>query len=102
MGDFVHVEDVGRASIMALQKEEIRKVSINIGSGTSFSVNEVAEIIDPGKERKRLPERRNDLPGTLANLDRAKEVLGFQPQKDFPTEIKRQMSWDPNVVDNVN
>eukprot|EP00391_Amoebophrya_sp_Ameob2_P004838 CAMPEP_0179000354 /NCGR_PEP_ID=MMETSP0795-20121207/10622_1 /TAXON_ID=88552 /ORGANISM="Amoebophrya sp., Strain Ameob2" /LENGTH=510 /DNA_ID=CAMNT_0020693335 /DNA_START=84 /DNA_END=1616 /DNA_ORIENTATION=+ len=87
--DFVHVEDVGRACILALENEALRGTSINVGSGRAHTVLEAADVVSPGEERVFLPARRNDLKGTLADTCRAKELLKFETQKVFEVEMRK-------------
>ena len=88
--DFIHVSDVARGLVMAYQNEEARGVTINLGSGDAVSIKEVANMISREKQ-KHVPERPNDLVGTLANTCMAKHLLGFETRKEFRTEMKKQV-----------
>ncbi|CAD7942122.1 unnamed protein product [Amoebophrya sp. A120] len=85
--DFVHVEDVGRACLLALENPSVRGTSINIGSGRTHTILDAAEIVAPGETRRFLPARRNDLKGTLANTCKAKKELKFASAKQFEAEM---------------
>ncbi|CAD7941707.1 unnamed protein product [Amoebophrya sp. A25] len=85
--DFVHVHDVARACLLAMQSEFVRGTSINVGSGRAHSILEAAEIVAPGEERTYLPARRNDLKGTLADTCRARRELRFATEKVFEVEM---------------
>jgi len=88
--DFIHVQDVARACILAYQSD-VRGTSINVGSGVTYSVKDVADIVSPRQEHR--PARRNDLEGTLANTCRAKELLHFDASYDF-TDVMQAMKAD--------
>jgi nucleoside-diphosphate-sugar epimerase len=81
--DFVHVNDVVNALILASESEH-RAVTINIGSGRSYSVKEVADLISP--RQIHLPPRAHDLKGTLADICLAEQLLGYAPLHDFVSE----------------
>ena len=79
--DFVHVSDIARANILAMQDSNIGMGEIiNIGSGKSISVNQLADLI--GGEKKYLPARV-ELRDSLADNKKAKKLLGWKPRIEF-------------------
>lgn len=80
--DFVHVDDLIRANILAMQHPSLRNRVINVGSGSSVSINELADMVDPINQIHVKP-RLNDLRTTLANTCRAKNELQFEVRKPF-------------------
>jgi UDP-glucose 4-epimerase len=81
--DFTFVSDVVRANMMAAMNYDARGV-FNIGTGKNYSINEVADLIG-GKDypREFLPPREGEYPITLANVEKAKRVLGWNPSIGF-------------------
>jgi len=76
--DFTSVRDVVRANILASQSEKVGKgEAINIGSGNNCSINKIAELI--GGEVEYIPARLEPK-HTLANIGKAKELLGWEPE----------------------
>lgn len=75
--DFVHVQDVAAANVLALENG-LDGQPINIGSGESFSIKSLADFISP--KQTHLPPRRIDLKATCADITRAVGVLGWTPQ----------------------
>ena len=86
--DFVYVGDVARAnylaSIMPLQGHEGEV--FNVGSGTNYSIQEIADLISP--EQKYLPKREGEMETTLANIDKIRSVIGWKPEVDVLEWIK--------------
>lgn len=85
--DFVHVTDVARANVLALEGDS-RGLPVNIGSGEMHSVQALADLISPNQTH--LPPRPVDLKATCADIARAKEVLGWEPSislRDGITEM---------------
>ena len=78
--DFVHVSDVVTANILAATstKVNISGGVYNIGSGKNYSVNEIASMIS--RQTKTVPARIGECTSVLADVTRAKEVLGWTPQ----------------------
>ncbi len=86
--DFTHVFDVVRANILAMESKKVgRGEVINIGGGKNHSVNEIAKMI--GGESVHLPARPGEMKDTLADISRAKELLGWQPQITLEEGIKK-------------
>ena len=79
--DFTSVIDAVRANIMAAESTKVGKGEvINIGRGSNYSVNELAEMI--GGPRKNI-EARIEPKETLADNSRAKELLGWEPSVEL-------------------
>ena len=79
--DFTYVGDVVEANILASTSEKVGKGEvINIGKGSNYSMNEIADIIGGKKEYigDRLEPRE-----TLADNSKAKELLGWEPKTDI-------------------
>ena len=103
--DFVHVQDVVRACVLAYQNPTTRGVTINIGSGEAFTVKELANLISDNQVYK--PARLNDLKGTLASTCAAKRLLGFSTIYNFKEEVLKSFSdssiWKlPDVIEKVS
>jgi nucleoside-diphosphate-sugar epimerase len=73
--DFVHVVDVARANVAAL-KIDGKGEPINIGTGKSHTVKNLADLLSPNQVF--LPPRRIDLPATQSTTQRAKELLSWE------------------------
>ena len=83
--DFVHVSDVVNALILAMTKPVENEV-INICSGESSSINNIADIISDKKEY--LPPRKGDVLHTLGNSSKAKRLLGWESEITIEDGIK--------------
>ena len=76
--DFTHVRDVVRANIAAAEQANyITGELINVGTGTNHSINQVANMIST--DYKFIPPRPGESRVTLANIDKAKTLLGYLP-----------------------
>lgn len=90
--DFVHVEDIARANWLAMQSSSVGKGEvINIGSGTSATVLQIADWMDNGLERIYEPSRAGDAMHTLASNERAKQLLGWEPKISLETGIQQAL-----------
>jgi len=83
--DFVHVRDVVAANIAALESAA-RGMVINVGSGTSLSVKELADMISP--DQIHTEGRKGDSLATLADISKIKDALGWTPKTSFAEGLK--------------
>ena len=83
--DFVHVRDVVAANIAALESN-VRGTVFNVGSGTSLSVKELADMISP--DQVHTEGRKGDSLATLADISRIKDALGWTPKISFAEGLK--------------
>jgi UDP-glucose 4-epimerase len=75
--DLVHVKDVARANLAAAQSPKVGKGEvINIGTGSNISIKKIAELIGGPIE---YVEKRLEPHDTIADITRARELLGWEP-----------------------
>jgi len=83
--DFVYVEDVVNACLLALKSEACIGEFVNVGSGVETSINELAEILIEffglsGVEPKHARPRVGDINRSCASLEKARSLLGYSPR----------------------
>ncbi|MGC3997447.1 MAG: NAD-dependent epimerase/dehydratase family protein [Anaeromyxobacter sp.] len=97
--DFVAVRDVAEACRRALVAPRAAGQVLNVGSGRSFTVLEVAERLAVALGREDLrPEvtgryRVGDIRHCFADIARAREVLGYAPQVPFEEGLAGLADW---------
>lgn len=87
--DYTHVRDIVRANILAATSANVGKGEvINVGGGSQWSVNQLAEMI--GGETVHI-EARLEPKATNAGIEKAKSLLGWMPEVGLTegiTELK--------------
>lgn len=83
--DFVHVRDVVAANIRAFESQVHGEI-VNIGSGTRISVKDLADMISP--EQEYGPPRVGDAAHTLADITKARTLLGWEPTVRFEDGLR--------------
>ena len=95
--DFIFVGDTVRGLLLAYEKEESRGKIINLGSGKDISMNSllklICEYMGYRGEWEHREGRTSDVRKLCADIKRAREVLGFEPQMSFKEGIKTTLDW---------
>ena len=83
--DFIHVRDVARANLQALESG-IHGEVFNIGSGTNISVKELADLISA--DQRQGAQRQGDAKETLADISKARRLLNWDPEISFEAGLR--------------
>lgn len=102
--DYIHVDDLARAHMLALDYlEDCRKSEVfNCGYGHGYSVNEVVSVVRKvtGSDFLTLnvPRRAGDAPVLIADSSSIKQKLGWQPEHDdLEYIIRTAWEWEKKV-----
>ena len=84
--DYIHVEDLGRAHLLALEAAEEGEHRVyNLGNGAGFTVREVIEaarrVTDRPIEAVESPRRSGDPAVLVASSDKIRAELGWKPER---------------------
>ena len=96
--DFIHIDDLASAHLLALQGLETNATLIcNLGSGSGFTVREVIDIArqvtgHPIPVRK-VSRRAGDPAVLIASSEKAQRLLGWRPQNSNVESIVRS-AWE--------
>jgi len=96
--DFVFIDDVVNATIIALEKKEANNQIFNVGSGVATSVSEVADLLkslynSDVKISVSGKYRLGDIRHNYADLSKIRNTLGFSPKFDFISGITLFVNW---------
>jgi len=96
--DFVHVTDVARANLAALNCRSGRGEAINIGTGIPTSINTLHGLVAESTSQE-VPEpthrlsRIGDICHSCANISKARRILKFTPQVNLQEGLARLTTW---------
>ncbi len=96
--DFVHVEDVARAYVLAMASEVTDEV-FNVGSGTETSLLELSHLLcegmgEPDLQPEFMPARKvNPVTRRLASVERARSQLGFEAHIELREGLADLIAW---------
>ena len=96
--DFVSVHDIVRALLLAGEQPEAVGQAINVGSGRSVTIREVADTLAEVMEVETEPEvtgryRVGDIRHCFADITRARELLGYEPQISLEEGMRELVGW---------
>ena len=95
--DFIHVDDVARATVLAARADVSDEI-FNVGSGVETSLNDLAhtllKVMDSDLHPEYGPERSvNPVPRRLAATTKARQLLGFEATVDLEAGLRNLVAW---------
>ena len=102
--DYIHVWDLARAHVAAVEKfdeaiaaAEGPSIVINVGTGSGVTVRELVKAFENvyGQQvpLREAPPRPGDAVGAYANVDRSHEVLGWRSELSLEDAIASALAW---------
>lgn len=96
--DFVYVKDVVDANLRALSSPSAGGEIINVGTGFPVTINRLGKLILEltGKQDVKinhLPPRAGDIMQSYADIHKAKELLGYQPNQDVKSGLEDYLHY---------
>jgi UDP-glucose 4-epimerase len=95
--DFVYIEDIARANLLAAKADATDEV-FNVASGVETSLDELAtsllKVMGSNLKPEYGPARKvNAVPRRLADTDRAQQLIGFKAQVSLEEGLRRLVEW---------
>lgn len=98
--DYTYIQDIINGIVLSIQyvenHENVYEI-INLGENTPITLLEMIQIIEKvlGKKAKMnfLPMQLGDVNKTYADITKAKELLGYNPQTSFEEGIRNFVKW---------
>jgi len=97
--DFIHVSDVAKACRLALEVEQSSGEVFNIGSGSSYTIRYLAEVLAATMGKRQLSPlitgdyRVGDIRHCFADIGKARDVLGFEPATQLDHGMEELVEW---------
>jgi UDP-glucose 4-epimerase len=105
--DYIHVVDLAKAHVVAVQRLLDRKASevvetFNVGTGHGNTVLEVVKAFEEASGQKLNysigPRRPGDVPAIYADATKAAEVLGFKTETSLRDSLASAWKWQQSLV----
>lgn len=97
--DFIHVQDIAQACLLALERDEANGEVFNVGSGHSYNIREIAEKIGKLLGKSHIePEitgqyRVGDIRHCYADISKASKILGYRPSITLDDGLAELADW---------
>ena len=96
--DFVHVSDIARANVLALESVAANGQVLNIGTGRPLSILDVATTLARLLDSPMEPEivgkfRAGDIRDCYADISRSRELIGYEPKVPFENGMAELATW---------
>jgi nucleoside-diphosphate-sugar epimerase len=95
--DFTFVEDVVSANLLALHAAGVVGQAVNVAGGRRVSlldlISTLARVTGRIPRVRHVPARPGDVRHSLADLGRARELLGYRPLVDIEAGLRRTYDW---------
>lgn len=98
--DYTYVDDIVNGIIMSceytLKNKNVYEI-LNIGNSSPTSLKEmistIAKVLNVNPKINRLPMQPGDVDRTYADISKAKELIGYEPETTFEEGIKKFVNW---------
>jgi len=98
--DFVYVNDIVKANLLAADRDNLGGKIVNVGSGSFVRINRLWDLISSlnghPSEPKYRPARPGDILHSVANIESAKALLNFRTEITLETGLERTLNWYRN------
>ncbi|UWM52282.1 NAD-dependent epimerase/dehydratase family protein [Streptomyces carpaticus] len=94
--DFVHVDDIAEATLLAAITPRAHQATLNIGTGRGTSIRQVADLVRshrPDSQLVRTPMPQGDPLGACAATGRMREILEWAPTITVEEGVRRYLEW---------
>ena len=95
--DFTYVDNVVEANLLAARARKTRGEVLNIACGQAITVNEIIDMINELLVKNIKPiytdPRPGDVKHSLADISRAKKLIGFKPKIPFCEGLQKAIDW---------
>ena len=100
--DFTYIDNVVEANCLAAEASGVSGQVFNVGCGDRVSLLQIVErlegLLGHSIPRRHTPLRAGDVPHTLADIDRARRLLGYFPLVQFDEGLRRTLDYFRRTV----
>ena len=95
--DYTYIDDIVQGICAAMDYQESLYEIINLGAGRTISLLEMVQslehVLGVKARLKMLPPQPGDVPQTWANIEKAKQLLRYQPVTTFEKGVEQFARW---------
>jgi len=101
--DFTYIDDIVDANLKLVKTNRVNGEVLNIGSGRRVTINYIIDtlknLFNSNIKSKYADSIKGDAMHTLANIDKAKELIGYNPQTSIEAGLEKFVIWYKENLD---
>jgi len=98
--DFTYIDDIIDANLKVLKMNRADGEVLNIGSGRRVTINYMIDtlknLLNSDIKSKYVDSVSGDARDTLANIDKAKKLIGYEPKTSLEEGLRKFITWYKN------
>ncbi|MEK6289373.1 MAG: NAD-dependent epimerase/dehydratase family protein [Acidobacteriota bacterium] len=98
--DYTYINDIISGVVAAMNYDRSQFEVFNLGESETVELRRLVELLEHALDKRaiidRQPEQPGDVPVTYANIDRARRLLGYNPQTSIKAGLERFVDWFRN------
>ena len=95
--DFTYIDNVVEANVLAARAPAASGEAFNVGCGERVSllqiIDRLEKLLGRTVQRRHTPSRAGDVPHTLADIGKAKRLMGYMALVDFDEGLRRTVEF---------
>ncbi|HEY6046716.1 MAG TPA: GDP-mannose 4,6-dehydratase, partial [Pyrinomonadaceae bacterium] len=95
--DYTYVDDIIAGVRASMDYDQTKYEVINLGESRTVELRELISLLEEALGARaqidRQPPQPGDVPQTFADISKARKLLGYDPQTDIETGIRRFIAW---------
>src|SRR4051812_15612732 len=95
--DYTYIDDIIAGVVAALGYQASAYEVINLGESATVELRRLVELLEQALGKRALiepqPAQPGDVPRTCANIEKARRLLGYNPQTPIETGIRKFIAW---------
>lgn len=101
--DYTFIDDIVQGLIKSMYVENVECDVFNLGNNSIISLNDFITLCENivGKKAiiKQLDNQKGDVPITYANIDKSKQILGYNPNTNLEQGLTKTFEWLKEYLD---
>ncbi|MBX3460298.1 MAG: GDP-mannose 4,6-dehydratase [Planctomycetes bacterium] len=94
--DYTYIDDIVQGVVSSIDRVSGCEI-INLGGDEPVTLTQMVQTIEQatGKKAtlKHLPDQPGDVPRTMADISKARRLLGYEPKTNFAQGVAKQVEW---------
>ena len=100
--DYTYIDDIVAGLLRAIQYDQSQFEIINLGESQTVELRRLVQLLENALGKRAIidhqPEQPGDVPITYADINKARRLLGYNPQTNIEAGITKLVAWFKNTA----